>query len=153
MFKHVMLAAATLTMVAAPMAASAQSWRDHDRDRYDRRDDRWDRRGDRRDDRWDRRDDRRDDRWDRRDDRWDRRAGRRGDRWDRDDRRDYRGYRSRWNRGAVIPYDYRSRWYINDYRRYGYAPPPRGYGYYRTDTGDVVLALIATGVILSLLND
>lgn len=138
MFKHLMLAAATLTMVAAPMAASAQSWRDRD---------------DRREDRWDRRDDRRGDRWDRREDRWDRRDDRRDGRWGRDDhRRGYGGYRSRWNRGSVIPYEHRRHWYINDYRRYGYAPPPRGYGYYRTDTGDVVLALIATGVILSLLD-
>ena len=52
----------------------------------------------------------------------------------------------------MIPHDHRRQWYINDYRRYGYAPPPRGYGYYRTDTGEVVLALIATGVILSLLD-
>jgi Ni/Co efflux regulator RcnB len=42
---------------------------------------------------------------------------------------------------------------VNDYRRYGYGPPPRGYGYYRTDTGDVVLAAIATGVIISLLSN
>ena len=141
MFKHLMLAAATLTMVAAPMAASAQSWRDRD----DRREDRWDRR----EDRWDHREDR----WDRREDRWDRRDDRRDGRWDRDDhRRGYGGYRSRWNRGSVIPHHQRRQWYINDYRRYGYGPPPRGYGYYRTDTGEVVLALIATGVILSLLD-
>ena len=41
---------------------------------------------------------------------------------------------------------------MRDYNRYGYGPPPRGYGYYRTDTGDIVLAAIATGVILSLLD-
>ena len=136
MIKPIVLLAAALTMTAAPMAASAQSW--GDRDRYDRRDDRRGERWDRREDRWDRREDR----WDRREDRWDR----------RDDRRGYGHYRGRWHRGAVIPRDYRSRWYVSDYRRYGYAPPPRGYGYYRTDTGDVVLALIATGVVLSLLD-
>ena len=136
MIKPIVLLAAALTMTAAPMAASAQSW--GDRDRYDRRDDRRGERWDRREDRWDRREDR----WDRREDRWDR----------RDDRRGYGHFRGRWHRGAVIPRDYRSRWYVSDYRRYGYAPPPRGYGYYRTDTGEVVLALIATGVVLSLLD-
>lgn len=130
MFKPLMIGVAALSMAAAPMAASAQSWRGGDRDR-DGRYERWERRADRE--------------------------------WRRDHRRDYRrdgppygrayGYhRGRWHRGAVIPRDYRSRWYIRDYHRYGYAPPPRGYGYYRTDTGDVVLALIATGVILSLLD-
>ena len=151
MKKTLMIGALALTaLTAAPAVAEAQSWR-HDRDR-DGRYERWERRADhnRRDggrytereryndyrrgvrDQW--RDDRRDDRWDR-----------------RDDRRDYRQYQ-RWQRGAVIPYDYRRQWYVNDYRRYGYAPPPRGYGYYRTDTGDIVLALIATGVVLSLLD-
>ena len=71
----------------------------------------------------------------------------------RDDRRwDYRNAR-RYYRGGTLPYQYRSSWYIRDYNRYGYAPPPRGYGYYRTDTGDIVVAALATGVILSLLNN
>ena len=50
---------------------------------------------------------------------------------------------------------YRSREYIvHDYRRYGWRPPPRGYAYYRTDSGDVVLAAIATGIIASIIaND
>jgi len=84
-------------------------------------------------------------RWERRADRHDRRDYRR---WERDQRREYR----RWARGQVIPYDYRRSWYVRDYRRYGWAPPPRGYGYYRQDPGDIVLAAIATGVILSLLD-
>lgn len=141
-------ALATLATVAAPMAASAQHWRgDRDRDgRYER----WERRADR--------------------NRYD--GGRYTEReryndWRRGQRDQYRdgrrygppygnayGYhRNRWYRGATIPYDYRSRWYVRDYHRYGYAPPPRGYGYYRTDTGDIVLAAIATGVIISLLNN
>ncbi len=54
----------------------------------------------------------------------------------------------RWYRGQVLPPHYRQYgWY--DYNRYGYAPPPHGYSYYRTDTGDIILAAIATGVILS----
>jgi len=117
-----MIAMATL---ASPLAASAQSWRDHDRrDRYERRDDRHDRR----DYRHDRRDERR---------------------WERQERREYR----RWARGQSIPREYRSRWYVRDYQRYGYRTPPRGYGYYRTDSGDIVMAAIATGVIISLLSN
>lgn len=128
------LAAATLAMTAAPMAASAQARHGGDRDhrRYEHND----RRDYRQDYRHDRRDDRRGDyRYDRRDDR----------------RGDYRNAH-RYYRGATLPRQYRSNWYIRDYNRYGYAPPPRGYGYYRTDTGDIVVAALATGVILSLLN-
>ncbi|KPF85115.1 hypothetical protein IP78_00020 [Brevundimonas sp. AAP58] len=128
-------ALAGFAAVAAPMAASAQHWRgDRDRDgRYER----WERREDRRD--W-RRDHRRDHRYDHR-------------RYYGPPYGNAYGHRSRWYRGAVIPYDYRGRWYVRDYHRYGYAPPPRGYGYYRTDTGDIVLAALATGVIISLLNN
>ncbi len=124
------IGAVALATLAAPVAASAQHWRG-DRDR-DGRHERWDRRDDRRDYR---RDHRYDDR------RYDNR------------RHDNRRYEHRrYYRGATLPYEYRSRWYVRDYGRYGYAPPPRGYGYYRTDTGDVVLAALATGVIISLLN-
>ena len=123
------LAVATFATAGLPAVASAQSYR-YDRDR-DGRYERWERREDRRD----RRDHRR----------WDRQQ----DRWERQQRREYR----RWARGQTIPYQYRRSWYINDYHRYGYRAPPRGYAYYRTDTGDIVLAAIATGVILSLLND
>lgn len=140
-------ALATLATVAAPMAASAQQWRgDRDRDgRYER----WERRADQ--NRYD------GGRYTNRERYNDWRRGQR-DQW-RDGRRygppygNAYGHRSRWYRGAVIPYDYRGRWYVRDYHRYGYAPPPRGYGYYRTDTGDVVLAALATGVIISLLNN
>ena len=125
------LAAATLAMTAAPMAASAQSRHGGDRDhrRYEHNDRRGDYRHDRRDDR------RGDYRYDRRDDR----------------RGDYRNAH-RYYRGATLPRQYRSNWYIRDYNRYGYAPPPRGYGYYRTDTGDIVVAALDTVVSLSLLN-
>jgi len=127
------IGAVALATLAAPVAASAQSWRGGgDRDR-DGRHERWERRDDRRDDR---RDHRRDNR-----------------RWD-DRRHDDRRYDNRrYYRGATLPYEYRSRWYVRDYNRYGYGPPPRGYGYYRTDTGDVVLAALATGVIISLLSN
>lgn len=128
------IGAVALATLAAPVAASAQQWRGGDRDR------------DGRYERWERRDDRRDDRRDSR--RWD---DRRHDDRRYDNRRSYG--QSRWNRGSTIPYNYRSSWYVRDYNRYGYGPPPRGYGYYRTDTGDVVLAALATGVIISLLSN
>ncbi len=129
------LALATVVTAGLPTAAAAQDWRrDHDRDgRYER----WERR----EDRQDRREYRQ---WSRERDRWERQ----NDRYERQQRREYR----RWARGQTIPHHYRSNWYIRDYQRYGYRAPPRGYGYYRTDSGDVVLAALATGVILSLLN-
>jgi Ni/Co efflux regulator RcnB len=134
MMKPLMIGVLSLATLAAPMAASAQSWGYGDRDR-DGRYERWERREDRQDRRAYRR-------WERQQDRAERR-------WERQQRREYR----RWARGQTIPHQYRSSWYVRDYHRYGWAPPPRGYGYYRTDSGDVVMAAIATGVILSLLND
>ena len=146
--KFATLAVAALAVTAAPMAASAQSWRGGDRDR-DGRYERWERRSDH--------------------NRHD------GGRYTRNERyNDYRrGHRDQWRdnnygppygnayghrqnryyRGATLPYQYRSSWYIRDYNRYGYGHPPRGYGYYRTDTGDIVIAALATGVILSLLGN
>ncbi|CAN5230941.1 hypothetical protein BH10PSE1_BH10PSE1_17660 [soil metagenome] len=139
MFKLAALGFAALTVTAAPMAAEAQSWRhggDRDHDgRYERNERRADRNrydGGRYTNRERYNDDRR---------------------YYRDQRQDYRHDNRRYYRGATLPYQYRSSWYVRDYNRYGYAPPPRGYGYYRTDTGDIVVAALATGVILSLLNN
>jgi len=128
---------AALAVTAAPLAASAQSWRgDRDHDgRYERNERRADRNrydGGRYTNRERYNDDRR---------------------YARDQRRDYRHDQRRYYRGGTLPHQYRSNWYIRDYNRYGYAPPPRGYGYYRTDTGDIVMAALATGVIISLLNN
>lgn len=127
------IGAVALATLAAPVAASAQQWRgDRDRDgRYER----WERRSDH--NRWD------GGRYTNRERYNDYRRGQ------RDQYRDQRRY----YRGATLPYEHRSRWYVRDYHRYGYGPPPRGYGYYRTDTGDVVIAALATGVILSLLSN
>ena len=63
------------------------------------------------------------------------------------------GYSSphRWSRGQILPPHYR-RHAIYDYHRYGWGAPPRGYAYYRTDTGDIILAAIATGLILSIIG-
>ena len=58
----------------------------------------------------------------------------------------------RWSRGQVLPYEYR-RYAVRNYYDYGWTPPPPGYAYYRTDTGDVLVAAIATGVILSVIAD
>ncbi|MFJ6024071.1 RcnB family protein [Brevundimonas sp. NPDC092305] len=143
------LAMAALT--AVPSIAAAQSRHGGDRDR-DGRYERWERRSDH---------NRHDGgRYTNRERYNDYRRGQR-DQWR--DRREYRHYPRgnaygyyqqprRWYRGAVIPRDYRRSWYVDDYRRYGWGAPPRGYGYYRTDTGDIVLAALATGVILSLLD-
>lgn len=173
--KRLILAAVALATVAAPMAASAQNWRrggDRDGDgryeRYERRADRnrYDGGGYTRRERYN--DNRRYARDQYRDNYrggYNRNYGRNYYRYSAPyygggyNRPYYGGYAygyggpRRWHRGAVLPYDYRRNWYIRDYNRYGYGPPPRGYGYYRTDTGDIVVAALATGVILSLLND
>ena len=128
------IGAVALATLAAPVAASAQQWRGGDRDR-DGRYERWERRSDH--NRYD------GGRYTNRERYNDYRRGQ------RDQYRDNRRY----YRGATLPHQYRSSWYVRDYNRYGYAPPPRGYGYYRTDTGDVVLAALATGVIISLLSN
>jgi Ni/Co efflux regulator RcnB len=69
----------------------------------------------------------------------------------------YNGYRyydaprkHRYYRGAYLP---RGGGYVIDYRAYGYAPPPPGYRYYRTNTGEIVLAVIATGLISAIIAD
>ena len=64
------------------------------------------------------------------------------------------GYRQgyhHWSRGDVLPYEYR-RQPIYNYHDYGYGPPPRGHAYYRTSTGDIILAAVATGIIVSILT-
>jgi len=173
--KRLILTIAAVASVAGPMAvmatgAAAQD-RGYDR-RDDRRDDRYDRRDDRRDDRYDRRDDRRDDRYDRRGDRRDDRRWNQRTRWERGSHNGYYynnrwyygpppqayygrpGYRpgyTAWRRGATLPAYYRGNSYrVNEYRRYGLRPPPRGY-YWYNDNGNYLLAAIATGVILDVI--
>ncbi|NJO12753.1 MAG: hypothetical protein HC872_03985, partial [Gammaproteobacteria bacterium] len=143
-------------------------FRDERRD--DRRDYRDERRDDRRDYRDDRRDDRRDYRNDRRDDRRDYRYDRHHDRRHyRDHRRDWRyehrrirgdvyvfphGYRARhWRHGDYLPRHYYARPYVvRDYRRCNLRPPPRGAHWVRVNR-DVVLAVIATGIVLDVVNN
>jgi Ni/Co efflux regulator RcnB len=128
--------ALALTLVGG-VVTTAQA--DHrDRDRYEHRHDRHD----------DRNHDRR---YDRRD--WDRNYGFRH----HDGRRYVYGsyvrpsgyhYRS-WRYGDYLPRSYYSRRYVvNDYYAYRLRPPPRGYHYVRVDH-DVVLAAIASGIVVS----
>lgn len=133
------LALAT-AITAVPAAAQP---RDSDRDgRPDRAE--WNRDRDR---------DGRPDQWDRHDRRWDRHDN--GRRVRGENRRwryyggtyGYRGYEGRWRAGQRYPY-YRDRdHYVTDYRAYGLPEPRRGYRYYRTDSGDIVMAAVASGVI------
>lgn len=72
-----------------------------------------------------------------------------------DNRYDNRRYDDRrghsWRRGEYLPPRYRGHdRYVRDWGRYRLSAPPRGYGYYRQDNGDFVLAAIATGLIASL---
>jgi Ni/Co efflux regulator RcnB len=88
----------------------------------------------------------------------------------RDHRRDYRDYRKdvrkayrqdqrnyrRWARGQYIPRDYMaSRYYINDYRSYRLAPPPRGYAWVRPYQNDdtYYMVQIASGLIAQIFNN
>lgn len=153
----VVMAAGTLSAAGAASAQSYGQYRGHDNDRYERRDDRYDRRDERRDDRYDRRDDRRDDRWERRQDRRERAEQRRYERWQRAQRRYSagryyapRGYQARaWGYGQRMPYAYRTNQYVvHDYNRYGLYAPPSGYQYVRSGN-DVVLSAVATGLVIA----
>lgn len=63
------------------------------------------------------------------------------------------GYRKRaWRRGERLPPPYYARRYIvHDYHVYRLRPPPRGYHWVRVD-GDVVLAAVASGLIVQVVN-
>lgn len=68
---------------------------------------------------------------------------------------DDRGYRQRsrnWRRGGRIDRSDWNRARRVDYRYYNLRQPPRGYEWRRTSTGEVILAAIATGLILDLLT-
>lgn len=70
-------------------------------------------------------------------------------------REDERAYR-RWARGQYIPAEYRQpRYYVDDYRAYRLAPPPRGYTYVRPYQDDDTYYLIelATGLVAQILGD
>lgn len=52
--------------------------------------------------------------------------------------------------GGYVPYPYRAhRYWVNDWRAYDLAPPPYGYQWVETDSGDFLLMALATGLIAS----
>ena len=131
-FKQSALATALAVVTLATPAAFAQSqYRGHDRGHHDDRREHRDHRNDRRDHRDYRKDVRK---------------------AYRQDQRDYR----RWARGQYIPRDYMaSRYYINDYRNYRLAPPPRGYAWVRPYQNDdtYYMVQIASGLIAQIFNN
>lgn len=66
-------------------------------------------------------------------------------------RRDYRPAWQQWRRGDRLPSYARTQYREVDWRREHYRAPPRGYHYVRDDRGEVLLVAVATGVILSIL--
>ena len=67
------------------------------------------------------------------------------------DHHDNRAYHH-WRKGERLDPRFHSRGYmVSDWRRHGWRAPPRGYAYYRTDGGDVVMAAVATGVVASVI--
>jgi Ni/Co efflux regulator RcnB len=64
-------------------------------------------------------------------------------------------YRQAYRRGQRVPVVYlQPRYYVNDYRHYGLAPPPRGYRWVRPypDSNEYLLVAIATGLIAQVLG-
>jgi Ni/Co efflux regulator RcnB len=65
--------------------------------------------------------------------------------------RDY--HEHKWRKGERLPATYRAKTYVvEDYNVYRLRPPPRGYHWVRVNN-DVVLAAIATGAVLEVMND
>jgi Ni/Co efflux regulator RcnB len=55
-------------------------------------------------------------------------------------------------RGDVLPYEYRRHMVVvNDWNAYGLYAPPYGYQWVRSDTGEILLIALATGLIANLL--
>ncbi|MBI1187305.1 MAG: hypothetical protein GC206_08255 [Alphaproteobacteria bacterium] len=66
--------------------------------------------------------------------------------------RDFRYEQRQWRRGERLSAWDRAHYArVTDYRRYRLAPPPRGYEYRRSNTGEIILAAVATGIILNVL--
>jgi Ni/Co efflux regulator RcnB len=142
--RKLLYAALAVATAAAPMAASAQDYRHHDRDRHHER---REHRGDR--DHHDRYDRGRPDSW-------------RG----RAERREFHGPRAGywyapgygyrpmarhyvWRRGGYVPRAYRG-YYVQDPYYYGLSAPPRGYRWVYAD-GNFVLMALATGLIANVI--
>ena len=140
--KRFIAAALAVSLMTGSLVAQARDHdsRDHDRGRHSRHDDR---RGHERHDRWD----------DRRDVSRAYANGYRAGRYDAG--RYYRpsGYRYySWRRGARLPAAYYApRYVVHDYQRYRVYAPPRGHHWVRVDH-DVVLAAVATGAVVAVVN-
>jgi Ni/Co efflux regulator RcnB len=61
--------------------------------------------------------------------------------------------RSNWSRGDQLPQKYRQRGYVvDDWRHRNLQAPPRGQHWVRNDNNEFVLAIITSGIIVSILN-
>ncbi len=59
----------------------------------------------------------------------------------------------RWSRGDRLPDQYRQQqYYVTDWQQRGLRQPPRGYRWVRDDNNDFFLALISTGVIMTIVS-
>ena len=142
--------AITCAVLAASLGfsslASARDWNDRRDERQEQREARRDLREYRQDLREARRDHRQDVREARRDYRQDRR-----DDW----RRDQRAWQHapRYYRGGYVPRQYQQPYYyVDNWRaRPGLYAPPHGHRWVQTDTGEVLLMAVATGLIVNLL--
>lgn len=118
----------TTSIAVLLLSSTAAMARDHDKDKHDDRD----RQG--HDDRRDRDDD------DRQDRRYDDRR--------HDDGRRLGQIKHGYRRGEHAPVAYlQPRYYVQDYRAYRLAPPPRGYRWVRPDRDRYLLVEVATGLI------
>lgn len=163
--KTLFAAAVAVSMLTGTMTSA---YADNDRGRGSNHERRYDDHGkDRRDYRSDRRDDRRDYRREyrrdyRQDHRVDRRAAYRSGYWQgRVDQRRYdrgryiapRGYYVRsWRHGDYLPRSYyETRYIVRDYHAYHLSAPPRGHHWVRVNN-DVILAAVASGLVVSVVN-
>jgi Ni/Co efflux regulator RcnB len=61
-------------------------------------------------------------------------------------------YSPRYYTGGYVPHQYRAqRYWVNDWRSRHLYAPPYGYQWVETDTGDVLLMALATGLIASVI--
>jgi Ni/Co efflux regulator RcnB len=59
----------------------------------------------------------------------------------------------KWSRGSRIPDQYRQNQYrVNDWQRRKLQAPPSGYGWYRNDSNQYLLAALATGIIAAVID-
>jgi Ni/Co efflux regulator RcnB len=62
------------------------------------------------------------------------------------------GYAPRYYSGGYVPSHFRAqRYWVNDWRARHLSAPPYGYQWVETDTGDVLLMALATGLIASVI--